>query len=93
MAAGIADMENAEGDALLEEVCQTINALAKIQSYFHKWRPTDMAIWDNTRTLHAVSGNRPQDGRTMQRTTIKGDYGLGRFENGGIGGKILENTY
>jgi hypothetical protein len=28
----------------------------------------------------------------MQRTTIKGDYGLGRFENGGVGGAILENT-
>lgn len=93
MAAGIVGMENAEGDALLDEVCQTINALAKTQSYHHKWHPTDMAIWDNLRVLHSVSGNRPEDGRTMQRTTIKGDYGLGRFENDGIGGKILENTY
>ena len=93
MCVGILGEENPEGNALLEDVCQTINELAKSLSYFHQWRPTDMAIWDNTRTLHSVSGNRPQDGRTMQRTTIKGDYGLGRFENGGIGGKILENTY
>lgn len=92
MAEGILGMENAAGDALLEEVCQTINALAKDLSYFHKWSPTDMAIWDNTRALHAVSGNRPEDGRTMQRTTIKGDYGLGRFENDAEGGSILSET-
>lgn len=92
MAEGILGMENAEGDALLEEVCQTINRLAREMSYFHKWRPTDMAIWDNLRVLHAVSGNNPEDGRTMQRTTIKGDYGLGRFENGAEGGRILSET-
>ncbi|MDE2595750.1 MAG: TauD/TfdA family dioxygenase [Sphingomonadales bacterium] len=92
MAEGIVGMENAEGDALLEEVCQTINALAGAMSYFHRWSPTDMAIWDNLRVLHAVSGNRPEDGRTMQRTTIRGDYGLGRFEDGAAGGAILRET-
>ena len=30
--------------------------------------------------------------RRMQRTTIKGDYGLGYFENNGKGDKILEMT-
>ncbi|MFA7587713.1 MAG: TauD/TfdA family dioxygenase [Novosphingobium sp.] len=92
MAEGILGMETPEGDALLEEVCRTINALAVQHSYFHKWKPTDMAIWDNLRALHSVSGNRPEDGRTMQRTTIKGDYGLGRFENNAQGGKILSET-
>lgn len=92
MAVGIVGMENAEGDALLEEVCQTINALARDLSYFHKWRPTDMAIWDNTRVLHSVTGHDPSLDRTMQRTTIKGDYGLGRFEDGAEGGKILSET-
>lgn len=92
MCAGILGMENAEGDALLEEVCQTVNALSRQLSYFHKWRPTDMAIWDNTRTLHAVSGHDPSLDRTMQRTTIKGDYGLGRFENDASGGLILSET-
>jgi len=28
-----------------------------------------------------VSGMKPSDGRCMHRTTIKGDYGLGRFED------------
>ena len=92
MAEGIVGMENAEGDALLEEVCQTINALARELSYHHRWRPTDMAIWDNTRCLHCVSGHDPALDRTMQRTTIKGDYGLGRFENDARGGKILSET-
>ena len=37
MAQGILGMENEEGDALLEAVCQAQNALAQSCSYFHKW--------------------------------------------------------
>ncbi len=80
MAQGILGEENAEGDALLEEVLETINGLAEKCSYHHKWRPTDMLIWDNTRMLHAVSGSNPKDTRIMYRTTIKGDYGHGRWD-------------
>ena len=80
MAQGILGNETPEGDALLEEVCQEINRLAGTCSYHHKWRPTDMAIWDNLRMLHCVSGNAPQDERLMYRTTISGDYGFGRWE-------------
>lgn len=92
MALGIAGEENAEGDALLEAVCQEINAAAKECSYFHRWNLTDMLIWDNWRCLHSVSGTDPQYRRHMQRTTIAGDYGLGRFEGDAEGGKILEMT-
>ncbi len=80
MAQGLVGMENAEGDALLEEVCQTINRLADACSYHHKWREGDMAIWDNLRMLHCVSGNAPEDERLMYRTTISGDYGHGHWE-------------
>ena len=80
MAQGFAGWESAEGDALLEEVCQTVNRLAGQCSYHHAWQGNEMVIWDNWRLLHAVSGNRPEDDRLMYRTTIKGDYGLGRFE-------------
>ena len=80
MAQGIVGEETPEGDALLEEVCQEINRLAQTCSYHHKWRPTDMAIWDNLRMLHCVSGNNPDEERLMYRTTISGDYGLGRWE-------------
>ena len=41
-----------------------------------------MVIWDNWRMLHAVEGNDPKYERQTQRTTIKGDYGLGYFEDG-----------
>lgn len=92
MAEGICGAENEEGDQLLEEVCQTINRLAQTCSYQHKWKPTDMLIWDNWRVLHSVSGHDPALGRVMYRTTIKGDYGLGRFEEGKTGGSILSET-
>ena len=90
MAVGILGQENAGGDALLEEVCQEI--LAKAKPYYHRWKPTDMLIWDNWRMLHSVTGHDPQVARRMQRTTIKGDYGLGCFENNGKGDKLLEMT-
>jgi taurine dioxygenase len=51
-----------------------------------------MLIWDNWRMLHSVSGCDPKYPRRMQRTTIKGDYGLGYFENGGKGQAVLEMT-
>jgi taurine dioxygenase len=90
MAVGIEGREDPEGDALLEAVCQEI--AAKVQPYFHQWRHTDMLIWDNWRMLHSVSGHPPQYQRRMQRTTIKGDYGLGYFENNGKGSTLLEMT-
>ncbi len=79
-----------DGDQLLEAVCKEI--LTKITPYFHTWRPTDMVIWDNWRMLHSVSGHDPDEARVMHRTTIQGDYGLGRFEGNAEGDKILEMT-
>ena len=80
MAQGILGDETPEGDTLLEEVCNAIIELEPSCSYHHKWKPTDMLIWDNTRMLHAVSGSNPQDTRVMYRTTIKGCYGHGRWD-------------
>ncbi|MEW9854653.1 TauD/TfdA dioxygenase family protein [Novosphingobium sp. M1R2S20] len=80
MAEGIVGDETPAGDALLERVCQEINRLGESCSYHHKWREGDMVIWDNTRMLHCVSGNNPDEERLMYRTTIAGDYGLGRWE-------------
>jgi taurine dioxygenase len=83
MAQGLAGREDDEGDALLAAVCDEIVAAADGLSYFHQWQPTDMLVWDNWRVLHAVSGMPPAYGRCMHRTTIQGDYGLGRFESTG----------
>ena len=80
MAKGIEGREDPEGDALLAAVCDEIVEAAKDLSYFHQWQPTDMVIWDNWRLLHSVSGMAPEHSRGMHRTTIAGDYGLGRFE-------------
>ncbi len=88
MAEGIEGAENADGDALLGEVCRTIFALSESRAYFHRWQTSEMVLWDNWRMLHSVSGHPPQFRRRLQRTTIKGDYGLGRFE--GSGRKLAE---
>ncbi len=90
MAEGIEGAETPEDDQLLEAVCQDM--LAKIRPYFHKWRPTDMVIWDNLRMLHSVTGHDPDEPRVMHRTTIRGDYGLGFFEGNARGDKLLEMT-
>ena len=92
MALGIQGLENDEGDALLEAICQEINGIAEDCSYFHQWNLTDMLIWDNWRLLHSVSGMDPRYPRRMQRTTIKGDYGLGAFENDTAAGRLPEAT-
>ncbi len=80
MAKGIEGREPADADALLSEVCAEIVAAAPRLAYFHRWQPTDMLLWDNWRCLHSVSGMAPEHTRCMHRTTIQGDYGLGRFE-------------
>lgn len=90
MSVGLQGHENSEGDDLLTRVCREIHS--RIHPYWHRWQPTDMLVWDNWRMLHSVSGTDPKYPRRMHRTTIKGDYGLGRFENDGKGDALLERT-
>lgn len=82
-AAGIEGMENAEGDALLEEVAQHI--VHSPHRYIHQWRMGEMVAWDNWRVLHNAAGCPADEERWMLRTTIEGDYGLGRNEGGADG--------
>lgn len=74
-AVAIEGMEDAEGDALLEEIVQ--HCLAALP-YNHDWRNSDLVAWDNWRILHSAEGTPPHYTRLIQRTSIKGDYGLGR---------------
>jgi len=76
-AAGIEGHGDGEGDALLESLCQEV--YARMTPYWHKWKSTDMVIWDNWRFVHSVSGHDPGATRRVHRVTIEGDYGLGRF--------------
>jgi taurine dioxygenase len=80
MAEGVEGQENAQGDAMLEAISREMIRLCEAHGYFHHWKPTDMVVWDNWRMMHRVTGVHPPHARTIQRTTIKGDYGLGRFE-------------
>lgn len=80
-AVGIHGRENAEGDALLEELisfCENPN-----RAYVHRWQAGDMVLWDNWRMLHSALGVPEGEARHMQRTTIRGDYALGRVERQG----------
>jgi taurine dioxygenase len=85
MAEGLEGREDPAGDALLQRLAEEVHRLADACCYVHDWQPTDMLIWDNWRMLHRVTGCTPPHPRSIQRTTIKGDYGLGRFEDGRSG--------
>lgn len=75
-AVAIEGMENDEGDALLAAV---INHMIKGgTAYYHAWQADDMVLWDNWRMLHCASGVPSGEQRKMRRTTIAGDYALGR---------------
>jgi len=93
MSVGVEHHEDAEGEAFYEEVCQTINRLGEEGcAYWHDWKPTDMLIWDNWRMVHAVEGCDARYERRTLRTTIKGDYGLGYFEDGKKIGEVYREV-
>jgi taurine dioxygenase len=77
-AQGIEGMENDEGDALLHRLVDHVVDTSR--AYLHHWTTDDMILWDNWRMLHSATGVQPDDLRHMQRTTITGDYALGRIE-------------
>ena len=89
-AVGIEGHEDPAGDALFEEAMQEM--YKKIVPYWHDWELTDLVIWDNLRMFHSVEGCDPKYERRMHRTTIKGDYGLGRFEDGRKIGEVMREV-
>ena len=77
---GIYEMGGPAGDALLAEVIGY--CIDPKETYFHQWQSDDMVLWDNWRTLHCAAGIDPDDTRLMERTTIHGDYSMGRDLDG-----------
>ncbi|MCB2047927.1 MAG: TauD/TfdA family dioxygenase [Novosphingobium sp.] len=73
---GIEGMDRAASDRILGEVLNVL--IDEDNAYFHEWRPGDMVLWDNWRIVHSATGIPAEQRRHMQRTTIEGDYGLGR---------------
>ncbi len=80
-AMGIYEFGGPEGDAILKEVIDI--CIQPEGAYFHEWRMGDMVLWDNWRVLHSSPGIDPKDTRVVRRTTISGDYALGRNLDGG----------
>jgi taurine dioxygenase len=71
MSVRIEGMDDEEGRATIDEICDIIEAPDNI--YEHVWRPGDIMLWDNLSSLHART-DWPQDQRrTLRRVTIKGD--------------------
>lgn len=74
----IVGMAPAESDKLLRELCEHV--LTHPAIYTHRWQERDLVLWDNWRMLHGAEGVPRNGSRWMQRTTIEGDYSLGRLE-------------
>jgi len=75
---GLEGDESPAAFALLAEIWN--EAMRVVKPYTHEWHETDMVIWDNLRVLHEARGCHPDEERIVHRTTIRGDYGLGKFE-------------
>ena len=80
MAKGVVGLDDAEADALLTEVCDEIVGAPPTPSAPPGWPPPARVIGDTGGVLPRVRAWDPRHSRCMHRTTIAGDYGLGRFE-------------
>lgn len=75
-ATGIDGMGQDEADEILEQIAPLFHDPSMV--YLHKWDQEDMVLWDNWRMLHCAVGVPVDEFRHVQRTTILGDYALGR---------------
>lgn len=73
----ILGMDKAKSDALLTEVADHL--VDPAFSYFHDWQKNDMVVWDNWRMIHSANGVPLDCFRLARRTTIMGDYKVGRY--------------
>lgn len=69
---GIEDMDEAEGQALLDELFE--HSVRREFIYRHKWRPGDLTMWDNRCLIHLACGGVPRGQvRHMHRTIVRGE--------------------
>lgn len=78
-ALGIEGLDQTRSDRILDAVANHL--IDDSRAYFHRWQKGDMVLWDNWRIVHCATGIPADQSRHMQRTTIRGDYGLGRPAN------------
>jgi len=72
----ILGMSARESDALLTTLAAHLTDEARV--YDHCWQAGDMVLWDNWRMLHCARGVPDGMYREVHRTSIAGDYALGR---------------
>lgn len=70
-------MDKKESDALLAELADQL--VDERFAYFHDWQVNDMLVWDNWRMVHSAEGVPLDCFRAARRTTISGDYQVGRY--------------
>jgi len=73
----ILGMDRSESDALLAELGAVL--CDETYAYYHDWQPNDMVVWDNWRMIHTACGVPVDVYRYARRTTIMGDYEVGRY--------------
>lgn len=66
----IVGIPDEEGATLLSELQDF--ATQRQFTYVHDWKPGDVVIWNNWRTMHCAFGCKGKYGRVMHRTTIEG---------------------
>jgi taurine dioxygenase len=76
-AQSVLHMDKNESDELLAELAA--HMVDRRYAYFHKWGEGDMVAWENWSVIHCANGVPPGIVRRAQRTTIIGDYKLGRY--------------
>jgi len=73
----ILGLDTTESNVLLDRLARHLANPA--YAYFHSWEPNDIIVWDNWRMIHGAVGIPLDCRRRAMRTTIKGDYKLGRL--------------
>jgi len=66
----IIDMDVDEGRALLADLVTRATRAERVIR--HDWTVGDMVVWDNTGTLHRVTGHDPTSTRELHRATVVG---------------------
>jgi taurine dioxygenase len=72
----ILGLETTASNAMLTRLS---NHLWDSPAYYHRWQADEMVLWDNWRMLHRVTPAPADEVRIVERTTLGGDYGLGRI--------------
>jgi len=70
----VVGMDQAEGDALLEDLLERATAPGLV--YTHEWKVGDLVIWDNRGVLHRALPYAEDSPRDMHRTTLHGDEAI-----------------